>query len=783
MFVTIKENKNIILIKDGFLSVSSKKEIDDVEITYSVVTSQLFKNNAFKVVIKLLSAEPTVDSLSNILLENVDPKITVNKILRNIPDIKNSIRANNNLILGQINSDPTSKISNENIGVLKKAINENIPSFFKRQFSLKQVNEILAERSNWPVQNVLSQHVTGAASRVNEDLFFSLILMGIDPSEVANQKIKELGVLTAESGVIKNLTHETNPILNSLNDIFTNNIKRPTTIKELAVNELVPIFQQEQNDTISITEDIFLKKHILEKYKTLFVSFDLIDKDGIIIDSKTKRVDISKLFEAQEIVTDAPQISVAAKNKFQSNVEITSKDKNASKVRLYSKNIFDSKYSFVDEIDIKAGHARTSINTSIENIGVLRAIFVNKNGQIGQNFSNFIFKPKRNILQNSVLTYQIFENGIKLEASKFPPQCVSFVLLRRDKTLFENNFSIVSKTFTLINNFSSILPILDGTVKNKHSYEYKVQYELKDGRKLFSIPISIEYLKLSDSIAKLSFLNQQINTITDTEFDFGFNIDLQIQPTNEERTRQLLEQQGIAEFFSGSLQNIREKFQDLLSYSVVRFDLTTGLFDNIGVISSTQFKDSDYGKLFNLEPLTVGHKYRYEISAFFREAETLLDSYVKDVIDKFNYSFKPSKYKHPLALENGNLTDLNSRNRNHGKDPMLYGFSGITGYLDVSYDATIPTIINQYAYKASKYVNTVSWEINGQQGLIDHFIIVAKTVGISKIIGKCHGNFTTNSIQFIHKLEKDDVSSISYRIIPIYYNYKIGQEYLTNEVL
>ena len=56
-------------------------------------------------------------------------------------------------------------------------------------------------------------------------------------------------------------------------------------------------------------------------------------------------------------------------------------------------------------------------------------------------------------------------------------------------------------------------------------------------------------------------------------------------------------------------------------------------------------------------------------------------------------------------------------------------------------------------------------------------------MGQEEVVGKAHASFDGDFIEFVDKLDDDEIGYISYKIIPVFTNYEHGTALLTNRII
>ena len=114
---------------------------------------------------------------------------------------------------------------------------------------------------------------------------------------------------------------------------------------------------------------------------------------------------------------------------------------------------------------------------------------------------------------------------------------------------------------------------------------------------------------------------------------------------------------------------------------------------------------------------------------------------------------------------------------------MSHGAIGEYEIVEVSFDKEKVTLIDCEASRFDKFLNSITWNIQGDVHKIDHFLIMKEVHGIRTIIGKVHAEFSSDSCQYLHPITRRDEGMFSYIIVPIFHDYTIGGSASTNVVI
>jgi hypothetical protein len=248
----------------------------------------------------------------------------------------------------------------------------------------------------------------------------------------------------------------------------------------------------------------------------------------------------------------------------------------------------------------------------------------------------------------------------------------------------------------------------------------------------------------------------------------------------------MLANQNLTEYFTGDIATQRDQLANLIAHQVQRVDLSTGTRESFGTVTTPNFSDSGLRKAQAVSALQYGHIYRYAIYPLLRAPETLFDDFTKTSTDsttKKPYTWSPAKFLHPLALTRGVLVSSIGAAQRYAKDPMAFGVVGSITTIEASFDNDSAKIVSQTATPFNRALNIITWQVQGDITQVDHFIILKIVNGVRSILGKAHSEFPYGACQYFHTVTHQDNGPVSYIIIPVMNDYKVGTAVTTNTVI
>lgn len=809
MFVNLPQYNNYVSIPDNFFSIVNINDNDDItiEVDYKINQSDVIQKNALTV---RVSAVTKVIQTQNILygkLSSQSPSNIVKNILNMAANARAAIKNNELSVIASTISDNTKKINNEIVGdVLRKKPLREISSLVKRKLVIKSTDELKNENDPQPVLQVNLKDVVDSPTPIKH-LVQSAILRGIDPSHVYETRDQTLTTYESTNGTQRFVAGKRFDDIIDLNaSSYFSKVTVPSTIfdttstQNMIDNKNILTYSSVVNDQISITTSLKLLSSLLKdssgQFKQLFIKFELLNNVGIIVQTIQKEIELTKFIDVYNTPIIPPSVNFAKyESSTKANLQIKQNDHAAKSIKIYRKNFSyvtndNDDYVFVGDYSLEkhAGILTIPVDISSKNSTIYRVVSVGPDAVISSEYTNVVIPPR--LVQNRIsfvsLTTKIVDNGISVEMRDVPVNIVSVSVLRRNRTLFDREYSVVGDTLQINSNDSNATyVVVDSNVKKEHCYEYVCKLIYKNGLCARSGNSIIEYVPIQSNAIETKIENLQI--IYDANvIDVRFSVSSTINESDLDVVKTLLEKQNLIDLFSDEMLNDREKLQKLLAYQVSRTNLTTGQTEDFGILTGGEFSDLRYRNLNNVSELRIDHKYRYEVTSLIRSAETMIETFVKNAIDpttKKPYTYSPFKFLHPITLTRGNLTTPQTLSSHYPKQQMSFGNVGNTISTDVEFSIDNTYMIDASVEEFTKNVNVIKWKINGSSYKIDHFVIAIEFAGQRKIVGKSHAFFDRKNFHFIHKISHHDIGEVFYVITPVFIDYNVGLEVRTNSVV
>jgi len=818
MRVFLKKETNIIDITEqdsvSLEGISQNSDLFLYNVSYIVDPKRAMQKEALVVKISATEILP-VRKNSNMFVSK-NPDTIIKNILQKNSLSKDSGRSQVGNFFFSYRSDITSRIPNDKTNTLGRNF-LGLGKFLStsKVVKLKSTDELKSSNSSMPVlennisTNILSQESannqvernTSVARSVSTTLIFG---RSIDPATISGGRTNTIqsarkvagGIISKPSTNTKNLndTQKVSLLGNLVNSV------NPQNTSQFA-NTFVNVIIDQPSNSIVIKELLEIPISLLQ-LDEFYLVFELTNKSGIVVQEFNISVPHSSNVAKLKIPTLPPLIEVLQRGISAKNIiSVKQVDNNATGIALYRKEnkvgipIISSEYTLVGKVETVKGDDFRRIEDIVNNYNSIlyRAIPYNSSGILSSEFSGkgsqplkIKIKPQNRRRNFISLAGSVTTSGIVIEIRDVPSGVCSLSLFSRDKSNFQKTKTLVTGQIQIGNEeTSAAIVLVDSSVKNGRIYEYFCELLYPDGTVVVgSTTLNIKFNPISSNIVSTSIsapLVEQDGEVFNATFDISSNL----VKSSQDQIKKALELQGLSGFFSDSLSKEKEKLQNIIAYNIKRTNVTLGTVEDFGIVVDGAFSDKDSGNSKGVLPLEAGFEYKYEISTFFRSAETSLENSTRtvDVTQNISYDFKPSKWLHPYTLKNGTILTTRSVVRNHAETSFSFGAVGDVTNTTVSLAKILPSIVESKAQKLTKNSTLVQWRVQGNITKIDHFIVTLEILGMKTVVGKSHNISESNYFQFVDTLDDGEHGLLRYTIVPVYYDYTRGTEVVTNEVI
>jgi hypothetical protein len=823
MFFRYQQTSNLLTVDDAYAKLVGTSFFFGgsyyFNFSFKVNIGQAINHGAHTVGIKVLSRYvPPPLLLGNTHRGIVDTFALVENIRLQLLHAKQALQQRDKYIVGQSNVNLLSYVNNE----IMQQLRTQVPAKEIHQLNLPRLQTILAveAKRSANTQPILTRLVnsyivpdlqttlTSSAAANPQHLMQDMIArQGLDPSHILNltpraqSEVATRGGLSNTQRAIERPTDPASQLLNFHLFPSTHNVP-PKTTDELIDEELVQVIQTvtETTSEIDTTVVIPFGKLRLEgaDLTHLFVQFDLINSEtNQAVDTVVKTLNVTKELQVFHTPKLPPIVKAAiTPNGSRATVQVKQIDPGATSVQIYKKTLYAASadqedYSLVGNYSLSRYNEALQIQVDVPHSSatMYRVIPVGTQNAQGFEFSSVVVKPSRYTpLRAIALTGVQIDQGIQLEARNIPVKCVAIQFLKYNLTTHDSTYTTVNGDVGFVDDAAraaDLVTTIDSDVFDGNVYRYVARLIMENGITEDFGDVTMEFVRPAPGQVDTSITDFVVQH--DTAPDVSFVINTVTTETDMDAIKKMLEHQNIKDFFQGDIANQREQLTQLIAHTVQRVDLKTGVRENFGTVTSPNFSDSALRKTQAVSPLQYGHSYRYEIYPLLRAPETMFEAFTKTSTDKVTkkpYTWKPFKFLHPLAIgRHGVIVSATGAGQRYAKDPMSFGVVGAVTTVEASFDNDTAKIVKQTVTRFNRSLNIITWQVQGDINQVDHFLIMKQVHGIRHAIGKAHSEFPYGSCQYIHPVTHHDNGGISYVIVPVMIDYKVGPSATTNTVI
>lgn len=815
MYFRNQQRTRLLTVNDNYARLTNIDEHGNLEFEfeYSISQREAIKRQALKVQIHVESRHVARKPLfQNAQRGQIDTQTLIKNAQSALIDAKSTNQQRTRYTLASRISDITSRINNESISNLLSS--DTKPTRMKLKLipasAVKTTNDpqpildrIAASSTVPDVQLAL----TASASEQPQTLMHDMILRsGLDPSHVFELQSRIFSARSSHGGLLnpsKGVESTTDSATRLLHRyLFPLTFSSPPNNTDSVIDsELVQVLQPVSVDDVVVRTCVTLPvgKLRLEgaPITQAYVVFNLIESNsGLSIDTVTKVLDVTKHQRVYHTPKIPPIVRAAASEiSTRVNLEIKQVDPGATEVELYKKTFWTST-SDVDDYTLIGTYPLSAKDQSLlvqvdkpkNSPAIYRVVPVGKQSVQGFEYTNVAVKSSRySPVRSASLSAKQTTTGIQLELRHIPSKVTAVQFLRWNMTKHDASYTLVGDNVGFIDDAirrADLLTIIDTNVTADNVYRYQARLVYRDGQIVECGDFLLEFVRPSPGEVDTRVENLLVEH--NPSPNVRFNINTTIIDTSLDAVKKMLENAGLLGYFDDDILTQRDELKKLIAHSVHRIDLNTGQCENFGILTETSFDDDVLRKNRAIQPLTHGHKYRYEIYPLLRSPETLFDGFQKNAIDsvtKKPYTFSPAKFLHPFTLKRGTIVTSGGAMIRQAKDPMAHGVIGSVETVDISLDGETASISDATATNFDRRHNVITWKLLGSIHQVDHFLIMKQVHGMRSLVGKAHSEFANGSCQYLHAISSDDVGSMQYVIIPVHNDYTVGIEVITNAVV
>lgn len=822
MYFKLNKRFNTLKVDDSFaqlLNVDSRGNLQ-FQFTYSVSQLDAVKKNALKVNVSIVSRTIKKNHLlSDSSNGYVNTKSLVKNILTQVIDAKTITKQQDSFTVLTRSSDISAHINNEIVPLLRAGVPKSrIQTLYKtslvpvRTSELRYQNEIkpvlqFVAHSTLPSSDIDLHTSSSLNLDMRSEMHKMLLHQSTDPSYITQMSHRSVPAYASISGLSRKTKGPEYPGYVSTSvanyHLLANQadpIRKNTD--QLADDVVVHVAQVLNDDTLNIpikmTIPTFARHINGDDISHFLIKFDLIDgKTGATVDSVTKNLDVARHVQIYYTPNKPPIVNVSMSDVgSRLNLDIKQIDPGATSVQIYKKTIFRSSVE-IDDYALVGTYPLTSLEQSLlvqvekplYSTVLYRVVPVGQFGNIGFEYTNVVVRPTRSTSIKAIsITAKIVDTGISLDVQQIPTSVVSVEILAKNLTTFEPDYRVVQDSIFSIDDAtrsSDFISVIDTEVSVGCIYEYVVRITHRNGLSEISGSAIIEFIKLTPGRVDLQINDLEV-TNENGEPNVTFTITSVVLDQNIDVVLSLLKRQDIQKYFDNDVAREREFLKSLIAHNVQRIELKTGKREDFGILTQDKFDDNLLRKNSSISPLRYGHKYRYEVTTLLRSAETMFEEFIKSRIDsttKKTYHFKPAKFLHPITLNRGTIVTAAGLKTRFSKEPLAHGSVGTIESVEVSFDDQPARVIDASCARFNSYLNVVVWKLDGAIDQVDHFLVMKDVHGVRTIVGKAHSEFQYGNCQFVHTLSEFDKGELKYMITPVFNDYRLGIQAVTNTVV
>lgn len=832
MLATLTRDQNIISLPEQEDTTATLTRVDSTtylfeqtaldramfvyRVNYRLNPEKALRNGSTTVEVIVSARAPGSDPVRT--FDTTNPEALVRNLLLRSQRQKDSVRSSKQNQLFVYKSDFTKVIPNNLVPQLRQSIRKPVLQV-NQQIVTRQVSELRTENKLEPVieinRNLYSQTTSVATDNVvlrkaandilNESNTDPAMIAGARTNTVVPAKHMLAGTIPAKRKSSTSLSSNSSAV-----DVLVDSLLSTTSVEnqqQLNGNSYMTTSVVTSEDSwVSVTETLSIPQQTLTGLSSFYLIFKIKNSRGITLQTISKLVNHSSQLNTLRLPVTPPSLRPQKLGVFGQNViQAKQLDKHGASIRLYRKTTSSTQtskgsaaYTLVGELKAEPGdeYVRFVDYYSSTQPTIYRAMTVNADGNMGFEFSSLVVRTergtvaKKSVVQQSArfvsIATELQANAIVVNVSKFPSSGpIAFQVLRKDLTLKETEPTKIGDIQLLEASGTDTVAVVDRTPKLGRVYEYQVQLIHAAGKvDTSSVVHVVRFQPTSKNVMNLNVTPPAIER-NGSNVDVTFEITKEILENSADQIKELLTQQGFVGEFQDEIISDRERLGNLFAVTVKRQNLTTGETEDFGVVTSQTFSDREVGISRGVSSLEPGNEYKYTLTAFARNIESLLPKLEKtdDSKPSLAYTYLPSEWLHPLTLSEGTSVSASSLARNHSRNDFTFGVVSDIKEFSVSLAENIPSLYDAKARLLDNKSVVLKWKVQGDITKIDHFIVLLDILGMRTIVGKSHNVSSTNSLQFIDKLENGESGGLVYLIVPVYYDYSRGPELKTNVVV
>ena len=289
-----------------------------------------------------------------------------------------------------------------------------------------------------------------------------------------------------------------------------------------------------------------------------------------------------------------------------------------------------------------------------------------------------------------------------------------------------------------------------------------------------------------------SIVNPKLEGDISKGYTVSFDLNADFSDPGLELLGEIFAASGVSGNFIEDIRNNRDKLQDVPAFLVSRVNMVTGKSVMLGLFSPGEFKDDPelQRRVGSSIKSGVGYKYIAKLSirppeAFFKSAVTSIDVQNKSLLglsETERYEVLAQRFLSGFGATSGlaSESDLN----NFSDMGLIAQFElGKTG-IELEEKILVPypeSRLTDIQAESKKRENIVMWKVDGDPFDFDGFLIILNYKGRRGIIGSVPAT-STSDFKYRDKLYYEELEPLSYGIMPVYNNGRVGKIVQTNTV-
>lgn len=512
----------------------------------------------------------------------------------------------------------------------------------------------------------------------------------------------------------------------------------------------------------------------------------------------TFKINFEELYHLNTIPTESPAFSVSNVGT-KRIINLKQVDKFGKYIEIFRKNAnnIEEGYTKFSTLKLRKGESIKYVDeTNQMNNFIYRAVSKNERNNTSGNFSSCYVKGKKNHKHEAPDTSTILatetQNGINLKVFNIPKETISIKIVRKNLTLNEKSFSIITT-----NNKSSIFSILietkdveflDNSVRPNSIYEYGIiTTDLYGSERLSSHKSIINFVGKNYDEDNLSLSVSLKNDKGSSESN-SFTIAV---PENESSLNTIYDSlisAGYDSYYVNEIKQNREKLKDLFAFEILRFDTVTGENESFGVQQSLEFSDTsarrNKSKVSNLKS---NRSYIYQFRLLIRSYSSIISNSIMtrtDLETSKTHVINMKKFTSPKTLKKGTLVSnaiqkdavfksgYKLKQNAGAAGEFLQGKTSITTEIMVTTQKSDTSLIPLGVQKSAKG-NVLKWKLKLGDQMIDHVIVYADYNGQLSPLKFVHCSDKNESYYVDDKLTAP-LEEIKYFLQLVYLDYTKG---------